>query len=102
MSVGIGLKRCCLECSRPRLELVEIKRGIFDRDVNVYCECSDICRAYAVDEGDVVSVQNCDRDALLALADELESEGLEGWASGPVNVGEFARRIREACGEVEE
>ena len=59
MSVGIGLKRCCLECSRPRLELVEIKRGIFDRDVNVYCECSDICRAYAVDEGDVVSVQNC-------------------------------------------
>lgn len=98
MSVGIGLKRCCLECSRPRLELVEIKRGIFDRDVNVYCECSDICRAYAVDEGDVVSVQNCDRDALLALADELESEGLEGWASGPVNVGEFARRIREAVG----
>lgn len=98
MSVGIGLKRCCLECSRPRLELVEIKRGIFDRDVNVYCECSDICRAYAVDEGDVVSVHNCDRDALLALADELESEGLEGWASGPVNVGEFARRIREAVG----
>ena len=39
-----------------------------------------------------------DRDALLALADELESEGLEGWASGPVNVGEFARRIREAVG----
>lgn len=98
MSVGIGLKRCCLECSRPRLELVEIKRGIFDRDVNVHCECSDICHAYAVDEGDVVSVQNCDRDALLELADELESEGLEGWASGPVNVGEFARRIREAVG----
>ena len=39
-----------------------------------------------------------DRDALLSLADELESEGLEGWASGPVNVGEFARRIREAVG----
>lgn len=39
-----------------------------------------------------------DRDALLVLADELESEGLEGWASGPVNVGEFARRIREAVG----
>lgn len=41
----------------------------------------------------------CDRDALLALADELESEGLEGWASGPIHVGEYARRIREACGE---
>ena len=39
-----------------------------------------------------------DRDALLALADELEGEGLDGWASGPVNVGEYARRIREALG----
>ena len=39
-------------------------------------------------------------DALLALADELDGEGLAGWASGPVNVGSFARRIREACGEV--
>ena len=39
-----------------------------------------------------------DRDALLSLADEMESEGLDGWASGPVNVGEFARRIREAVG----
>ena len=38
------------------------------------------------------------RDALLSLADEMESEGLDGWASGPVNVGEFARRIREAVG----
>ena len=43
-----------------------------------------------------------DREALLALADELEGEGLDGWASGPVNVGEYARRIREACGEVAE
>ena len=41
-----------------------------------------------------------DREALLALADELEGEGLDGWASGPVNVGDYARRIREACGEV--
>ena len=41
----------------------------------------------------------CDRDALLALADALEAESLAGWASGPVNVGEYACRIREACGE---
>lgn len=40
----------------------------------------------------------CDREALLALADELEGEGLDGWASGPLNVGEYARRIREALG----
>lgn len=39
-----------------------------------------------------------DRDALLALADEMEAEGLNGWASGPVNIGLFARRIREAAG----
>ena len=43
-----------------------------------------------------------DREALLALADELEGEGLAGWTSGPVNVGEYARRIREALGEVTE
>lgn len=41
---------------------------------------------------------SCDRDALLELADELEGEGLEGWASGPINVGEYARRIREELG----
>ena len=41
-----------------------------------------------------------DVKALLELADELDGEGLDGWASGPVNVGRYARRIREACGEV--
>lgn len=40
-----------------------------------------------------------DREALLALADELDDCGLDGWACGPVNVSGFARRIREACGE---
>lgn len=40
-----------------------------------------------------------DVDALARLADELECEGLEGWASGPVHVGEYARRTREALGE---
>ena len=42
-----------------------------------------------------------DRAALLALADELDSEGLDGWASGPVGTGRYARRIREALGEVD-
>lgn len=41
-----------------------------------------------------------DREALLALADELEGEGLDGWSSGPLNVGEYARRVREALGVV--
>lgn len=48
--------------------------------------------------GRPLSDPEIDRERLLALADEMESEGLEGWASGPVNVGEFARRIREAVG----
>ena len=44
-----------------------------------------------------------DRDALLALAEELDGLGLSGfssgWSSGAVNVGSFARRIRKALGE---
>lgn len=35
----------------------------------------------------------CDRDALLALADEMDAE------KNFVLVGGYARRIREACGE---
>ena len=46
----------------------------------------------------VVEYAGVDRDALMALADELEGEGLDGWASGPLDVGDYARRIREACG----
>lgn len=48
-----------------------------------------------------VELTGIDREALMALADELEHEGLDGWASGPINVGRYARRIREACGEVD-
>ena len=43
-----------------------------------------------------------DREALLELSGYLDAVSLGGWASGPVNVGEIARRIREACGEVAE
>ena len=46
------------------------------------------------------TVRPVDREALLRMADEVEGEGLDGWASGPVNVGDYARRIREACGVV--
>lgn len=42
-----------------------------------------------------------DVDALLRIADELENEGLEGWACGPLNVGEYASKIREALGEAQ-
>lgn len=69
-------------------------------------ECSDICRAYAVDEGDVVSVQNCDRDALLVLADEIDRKSNDGTVNpDPMNpiassldLFGYARRIREAVG----
>ena len=43
-----------------------------------------------------------DRDALLALAEELDGLGISGlasgWSCGAVNVGSFAQRIREALG----
>ena len=45
---------------------------------------------------------SCDRDALLALAEEMDGLGLSGLSSGlscgAVNVGSFAQRIREALG----
>ena len=45
---------------------------------------------------------SCDRDMLLELAEELDGLGISGLASGwscvAVNVGSFARRIREALG----
>lgn len=59
-------------------------------DASATCDMSQSCR-------DTVA---CDRKALLALAGYLDAMSLGGWASGPVNVGEVARRIREACGEV--
>ena len=39
----------------------------------------------------------CDRDALLKLADEMDADGMDGWTHA-VNVGDYARRIREALG----
>ena len=49
-----------------------------------------------------VELTGIDREALLALAEKLDGLGLSGfssgWSSSAVNVGYFARRIREACG----
>lgn len=43
-----------------------------------------------------------DRDALLELADEIESAGYNEWLySGDFEQDDIARRIREACGEAE-
>ena len=47
---------------------------------------------------EVMAKPEIERNALLALANELESEGLDGWASGPVDVSRYARCIREAVG----
>ena len=40
-----------------------------------------------------------DREALLALADEMSMDGMDGLL---IPMSEYARRIREACGEVVE
>ena len=49
-----------------------------------------------------VELTGIDREALLALAEKLDGLGLSGfssgWSSSAVNVGYFARRIREALG----
>lgn len=52
------------------------------------------------EDGELVTLKMAPVDlcALLRLADELEREGLAGWASGPVNVGEYASLIREELG----
>ena len=59
----------------------------------------------------VQKAPECDRDALLALADEMDRDGKiqrgrqkagERWFIDGLDVREYARRIREACGEVEE
>ena len=46
-------------------------------------------------------VPECDREALLALADEIETDGVDCYVvSTQYVLDEYARRIREACGEV--
>ena len=72
--------------------------GLYYKDIDrIYFSGFDIARL-----ADLID-PSCDRDALLALAEELDGLGLSGfssgWSCGMVNVGYFARRIREACGE---
>ena len=71
------------------------------------CRYNDLCVLRMYSHAVACGGKSCwsyrpmpDVKALVELADELEGEGLDGWASGPVNVGRYARRIREACGEV--
>ena len=43
---------------------------------------------------------SCDRDALLELADEIETDGIDCYTvSTQYVLDDYARRIREACGE---
>ena len=42
---------------------------------------------------------SCDRDALLALADEIEDNDVTYSVSTQYVLDDYARRIREACGE---
>lgn len=72
----------------------ELRRELFDRLADLIDPDCDEGRY----EG-VHTARPVDRDALLALSGYLDAVSLCGWASGPVNVGEIARRIREACGE---
>ena len=48
----------------------------------------------------VLKASGIDRDALLALADEMEDNDVTYSVSTQYVLDEYARRIREACGEV--
>lgn len=62
---------------------------------------TEVLRFRAADV-EFVPKPTCNRDALLALAEELDGLGISGlasgWSCGAVNVGSFAQRIREALG----
>lgn len=47
--------------------------------------------------GQIVREFTIDRDALLRIAEDLDYEGMDGWAD-TANVGDYARRIRKALG----
>ena len=59
-------------------------------DLEKECE-ENICKRLA----DLIE-PSCDRDSLLALADEMSMDGMDGLL---IPMSEYARRIREALGE---
>lgn len=96
MSEYVGIKAGELHERTELSEYYCARCGYPVTDHDSYCrECGGAFqRSFATEP--------CDRDALLALADEMDGLGLSGfssgWSSGAVNVGSFARRIREALG----
>lgn len=72
-----------------------------------YGKCAGNCDGHGLVLGFGNETYDCDCfsplpdvDALMKLADEMDNLGLNswsnGWSSGAVNVGSFARRIRKA------
>ena len=77
--------------------LAEVVRG------REFCEtpCEE-CHARLLGELADLIEPSCDRDALLALADECDMMRDDGLPIGSYEIDRIARRIREACGEVVE
>ena len=87
-----------------------VKKGVFG-DVDRHGPNETIDRlADLIDPGDMSQMRRdtvaCDREALLELAREMKfkAEESKAYFAGiyPGEVVEYARRIREACGEVVE
>ena len=76
------------EGRRNRIRLDDIRRVVFGHE----------CPSLITDRLAALIEPSCDRDALLALADEMES-GPCGYTAKAWFIF-TARRIREACGEV--
>lgn len=81
----------------------------YDRYLSVHTKAPACDRWESVSSGqvggEIVFVSSCDRDALLALADEMDHPIRQAVWNQTAGVrrehimAEYARRIREACGE---
>ena len=82
-------------------ELASDAEEVSDFDLAKTLDLGAVSR-YGYDPRDVERLADliepsCDRDALLALAGEMSMDGMDGLL---IPMSEYARRIREACGEV--
>lgn len=87
-SIYVYLTLIKIACD-PRLRM---KKGVFD-------SLADLIEPDTTAPKCSEATPKCDRDALLALADELETDGVDCYSVSTQYVcDQYARRIRGACG----
>lgn len=83
---GCGHEMCC-----------DLWSAIFDSDYRCTDRC-DECEVSVLNSLADLIEPSCDRDALLALADEIEDNDVTYCVSTQYVLDSYARRIREALG----